>query len=151
MGEIYGYLESDGGKRSTHSSVQSSRPFVPDDSPEDVNGGTRTSTRALLSNPEGIERVSRYNTGDPAEPACHELPSPAARKKLRPEIHFSSLSLPPSPSPFLSSLYNSLSLTPTPTERTDNQSDDDDDDDDEDETTLDAKYVLLLQTMNRLH
>lgn len=82
-------LKCDGSQGCAHAPVQCGRPTVADDLPEDADGRARP--RVLLPYPEGVERVTRDHPGGAAEPAGHEFSAPAARKKLRPEIHYPQL------------------------------------------------------------
>lgn len=92
------YLEADGGKRRGHTAVERGGALAGDDAAEeadsrggssDEGGDIRGSGRRRLLQPdaEGVERVARDDPGHAADAPGHELPPPASRQELRPELH----------------------------------------------------------------
>lgn len=92
------YLEADGGKRRGHAAVERGGALASDDAAEeadsgggssDEGGGVRGSgrRRLLQADAERVERVARDDPGHAADATGNELPPPAARQELRPELH----------------------------------------------------------------
>lgn len=79
-------LKGDGGQGCSHASVEWGGTLHGEHPAE--NGEGRSGFGALLlTNSQRVQGIAGNNTGNASESTGDELPSPAARHKLRPEIH----------------------------------------------------------------
>lgn len=103
------YLETDGGERRGHAAVERGGALPGDDAAEEadgrggssgegggVRGSGRRRRRLLQADAERVERVAGDDPGHAADAPGHELPPPAARQELRPELHDPLSCTPPS-------------------------------------------------------
>lgn len=86
------HLEGDGCERRPHAAVEGGRALRRDDATEQPDRrGTADAAGAggglLQADSEGVEGVAGDDSRHPPDPSRHELPPPAARQELRPELH----------------------------------------------------------------
>lgn len=83
-------LKGNSGKRRTHASKKGKWAFFSCNIFEDAKRRTHLLT-VLLSDSNGVKRVSGDNSGDSPKSTGQKLFAPTACKKLRPKIHLMNL------------------------------------------------------------